>query len=151
MNVQDAAYHTVHDYPGGGRLLGERIGKASLNDEVNPNIKGAKFGLVDAVTVQDLTQDYRILYAMAAELRHYPPIPMPTEGDSRSPCAQSVAEVAKDFSLLMQEVAKDLADDKITDRELRKIERKGGELVAAVQHMLQQLAAMNARLHKAAP
>jgi hypothetical protein len=71
MNILDAAYHTVHDYPGGASALAPRLGKshATLSHEVRPPANSqAKLGLRDAQRIMALTGDYRILQAQAAEL-----------------------------------------------------------------------------------
>lgn len=144
MNVQDAAFNTAHDHePGGAKGLGERMGKASLSDEVNPNCRGAKLGLLDAVKMQRLAMDYRILYAMAAELDHMPPLPMVAMPGASPTSAAAVALVAQDFAQLMQELAKDMADGDITDNELQRIKKRWGDMVAHVQQLMQQLAAAN--------
>ena len=150
MNVQDAALLTATKYPGGARALGERMGKSNLADEINPNRPGAKLGLYDSVDMQILAQDYRILYAMATQLRHYPPLPMP-EHVGGEPCLQTLAAVAERFGVLMQELVTDLSDSKITDNELATLRRRWGELVAEGQQLMQQLAAMNAALREQAP
>lgn len=160
MNVQDAAYHTVHDYPGGAEALGPRVGKrgTSLSAEVqirapiraaNDEVEGLgsaasrpKFGLLDALKVMQLSGDHRIFFAMASELR-YLAVPLPDSAASAGSCAKSVAAVAEEFAQLMQEVVGDLADNSINDNELGRIQRCWGELVAAGQQLLKAIADMN--------
>ncbi len=146
LTVATAAYHTVHDFfPGGALGLGALLGKSNLAAEVDPRVRGAKFGLLDAVKVQDLAGDYRILYAMAAELRHYPPVPMPAQDAPACPAAlRTLAEAAKEFSDLLTAVSADLADGDVSDNDLARAQLEGGELVAKVQQLLGQLAALNA-------
>ncbi|MCV2365546.1 hypothetical protein LNV23_19020 [Paucibacter sp. DJ1R-11] len=144
MNVLDAAFAIAHDYPhGGARALGMRMGKNSLSDELNPNISRAKFGLADAVQLQQLTGDYRVLHAMAAELGHLA-VPLPAAELGDTPCASLVAKLAQEFAQLMAEVAQDLADSAVDDNELRRLERQSGRLVAEVQALLKHAATMNA-------
>lgn len=147
MSVADAAYHTVHDYPGGAAALQVRMGKTNLSGEVNPNIKTAKLGIEDAVTVQALAGDFRVLYAMAVELGHFPPVPMP-DGVSISdaPCMQTLSEAAKEFSDVVSTVAAGLADGKVSDNDLASATREWSELIVKGQLLMQQLAAMNVRL-----
>ena len=68
MNVIDAAYGVVHDYPGGSDSLAPRLGKASvtLSHEV-ARVGTAKLGLDTAVKVSVLTGDFRILDAFALQ------------------------------------------------------------------------------------
>ena len=150
VNVLDAAYYTGRDYAGGADALGQRVGRPNLSDELNPNRRSAKLGLQTAVDMQALSGDYRILYAMAAQLRHYPPLPMPEHAPGE-PCLQTLAAVAERFGVLMQELVTDLSDSKITDNELSTLRRRWGELVAEGQQLMQQLAAMNAALREKAP
>jgi hypothetical protein len=147
MNIFDAAYSTVHDYPGGAQALGPRIGKlgTSLSAEVKPGpLSTAKFGLADALKIQALSGDHRILSAMAAELG-YMLLPLPGLDDAGTPCGRAMALVAKDFGELMGELAEDIADGVVTDNELRSIETCWGRLVAGGQLLLRQLGRMNAR------
>lgn len=149
MSVADAAYLTVHDYQGGAAALQVRLGKTNLSAEVSPNNPNAKLGLVDAVRVQAMTGDCRILYAMASELRHYPPMPMPAEADDGAqPCLQTLSETAKEFADLVAVIAAVAPDGEVTDNEMARVSKEHGELVVKLQALMRQLAAMNASLHK---
>lgn len=146
LSVADAAFHVVHDYPGGAQALSLRLGKSlnQLSDEVNPGRLGAKLGLVDAVKAQMLARDFRVLYAMAQDLGHFPPVPMPpqlVEGDC--PTLQLVGGLAREFGELMAEVSGSLGDGQISDTELRRVTQAWGELVQAGQAVLGQLQALN--------
>lgn len=157
MNVADACFATVHDYPGGAEALGPRLGKlgTSLSAEVrvvppggsfsaDPKRTQAKLGLLDAVRIMQMTGDCRILYAMAGELGHFPPMPMPAEQDDSTPCMQSMGEVCREVGVLMEEVSRDTADGKVTNPEYAAAARQACVLVAAVQRLMRQLATMNA-------
>jgi hypothetical protein len=146
MNTMDAAFAVAHDYDGGAKALGERMGLRDLSDRVNPALAHRLLGLGQAVRMQLLAKDYRVLYAMALELRHYPPVPMPDDADGCQPCLQKMGEVCREVGALMEEVSRDLSDDKVTDNELAAATRQAGKLVAAVQGLMGQLAAMNAVL-----
>lgn len=149
--VLDAALNITRHYPGGASALGARMGKTNLADEVNPNLPRSKLGLCDAVTMQLLAGDYRVLYAMATELRHFPPVPMPSDVDGDMPCLATLAEVAREFAGLMGEVTADLADGKVTNRELAQALSQWQVLIARGQALMQQLAAMNAALQAMGP
>lgn len=143
MNVMDAAYAVAHDYPGGARALGARMGMTDLSDRVNPSLPHRLLGLEQATRMQALSGDARVLYAMAMELRHYPPVPMPSELVEDEPCLQTLAELTREFGDLIGEVSQDLADGRITDNELAAVKKKWGVLVSTGQHMLAQLGSMN--------
>lgn len=144
MNVLDAAYHTVHDYPGGAAALALRLGKScsSLSHEVKPPAGStAKHGLLDAVKIMQLAGDYRVLHAIAAQCGGmFVPLPELAE---ESPCAHGVARVAREFADVMGEVASSMADAVVSDNELARIERAWGELLQAGQGMLAHIAALN--------
>lgn len=70
MNISDAAYHTVHDYPGGSNALAPRLGiksPAVLNSKVNPNTETHHLTLIEASKLMELTNDYRILQSLNAQ------------------------------------------------------------------------------------
>lgn len=151
MNVLDAAYWTGRDYPGGIEALARRIGHGNLSDELNPHRHSAKLGLATAVDMQAFSGDYRILHAMAAALRHYPPLPMPDAIQADTPCLATLSRLAHEFSSLVGEVSGDLADGKVTNNELTEVLRRWHALVSCGQTLVQQLAAMNAQLQALAP
>ncbi|RJF99047.1 hypothetical protein D3871_11385 [Noviherbaspirillum saxi] len=72
MNVQDAFYHTVHDYKGGTAELAGRLdmSQAILLNKADPNKEHNKPLLKDADRVMGLTADYRILHALAENHGH---------------------------------------------------------------------------------
>jgi hypothetical protein len=153
MNVLDAAYLTVHDYPGGAEALAVRLGKrgTSLSHEVSPNRPDAKLGLQDAQAIMTMTGDLRILHAQAAELDCLL-LPMPRLEGGGEGLAGQTAQLAREFAELMAELVADAADGHITDNELGRIQQAWGELVAAGHSMVGHVQAMNARtrLRKAA-
>src|SRR5690606_31558983 len=69
MNSIDAAYSTVHDYPGGSESLGPRvgIGPAVLRNKVNPNNDTHHLTFAEARRIADMTGDFRMLQAWAHE------------------------------------------------------------------------------------
>lgn len=145
MNIDDAAYHTVHDYPGGAAALAPRLGKSStsLSHEVRPPAGNmAKLGLRDAQRIMALTGDYRMLHAQAAELGQFVlPLPQVAQSDGSM---QHLAELAREFGDVVSTIGSVLADGRVTDNEMRGLERQWGELVAAGQHMLEHFAKVNA-------
>ena len=70
MNITDAAYNTVHDYPGGASALAPRLGiksPAVLNSKVNPNTDTHHLTLAEASKIMAITGDFRILQSLNAE------------------------------------------------------------------------------------
>ena len=68
MNVKDAAYDTVHEYPGGSPALAPRMGMsdATLRGKVNPNSDRNRLAVEEADALMAKTGDFRILHALAA-------------------------------------------------------------------------------------
>jgi hypothetical protein len=61
-------------------------------------------------------------------------------------CMLRLADSAREFGELCKEVAGDLADGKITNNELARIDRECGELIASVYAMREAVARRNAEL-----
>lgn len=145
MSLADAAFNTAHEYPhGGADALGRRMGKSNLSAEVNPNVPGAKLGLLDACRMQILAGDFRILNAMAQECGFFPPLPMPNLNAEDSPCVQMLGEMLKEAADVVATVTKDSADGDFDDNDLARANREVGELLVCTQRLMGQLTAMNA-------
>lgn len=149
MNLLDAAYNVVHDYPGGSHSLAPRMGKSAttLSHEVAAD-GTAKLGLLDAAKITTLSGDLRILEAFATNCGQML-VPLPAAVDLQSDdCMLRMAATVREFGDLCTEVAADLQDGKISDNELARIDRECGELIAAV-HGLRQ--ALEQRNHQSKP
>jgi len=146
MSVLDALYHTVHDYDGGAEALAIRLGKrgTSLSHEVRPPANStAKAGLVDALKVMQFARDYRVLHVMNAECG-FMAMPLPVLDEAHQDTMGHLANVAKEFSDVLQTVAVGAADRTITDNELADLQRQWGELMNAGSSLLANYAAKNA-------
>jgi len=80
-NLDAAKYAAVHDFPGGASALAALVGLApsTLCNKVNPSVDTHHLSLSEAVTIQAITQDGRILEAEAAALG-YVAIRLPRAG-----------------------------------------------------------------------
>lgn len=121
MNTADAAYDTVHDYPGGSESLGPRVGMspAVLRNKVNPNNETHHLTVNEASRIMGKAQDYRILHALAAE--HGFMLQRAESAPDAGNVLQSLlrANAAEgDFDRALEEA---LADNLITPNELRTI------------------------------
>lgn len=144
MNLLDAAYNVVHDYPGGSHSLAPRMGKSAttLSHEVAAD-GTAKLGLLDAAKITALSGDLRILAAFATNAgQMLVPLPQPVDADVDD-CMLRLAATVKEFSDLCSEVAGDLKDSQITDNELARVDRECGELIASVHSLREALARRN--------
>lgn len=144
MNILDAAYNLVHDYPGGAHSLGPRMGKSpnTLNHEVAGD-GTAKFGLVDAVKASNLSGDFRILHAFAEECNHMCiPLP-PADGTPTSDILANLATSSKRFAELCNEVINSTSDGAVSDNELDRIQRARAELLTNLAQLGQSAIQLN--------
>lgn len=141
--ILDAAYHVVHDYPGGAVSLAPRLNKSSttLSHEVTAT-GTAKLGLLDAVKITGFSGDLRILQAWAMHAGQML-LPLPDQDGGPDECLNHVSSSAKEFAELVSEVAFDLSDGSISDNEMQRIEHEAGELFAAVHGLLKALRERN--------
>ncbi len=144
MNLLDAAYNVVHDYPGGSHSLAPRMGKSSttLSHEVAAD-GTAKLGLLDAEKITALSGDLRILEAFATNAGQMI-VPLPCVDTSLSDdCMLRLAAAAKEFGDMCTEAATSLQDGRITDNELARFDRECGELIASVHSLREALERRN--------
>lgn len=144
MQLLDAAYNVVHDYPGGATSLAPRLGKSptTLNHEVT-GTGTAKFGLLDACKTSQLSGDLRILQSFAEACGQMcvplPNMPVPEGND----VMRAMAESSREFAELCQEVCQDMADGAISDNELGRIETARSELIARLAQLGDAIRSLN--------
>lgn len=144
MQLLDAAYHTVHDYPGGAPSLAPRLGKSphTLNHEVTGS-GSAKLGLADAAKICNLTGDYRVLHAFAEACGHLC-VPLPTlEQQVSGDVLMHLAASSTDFAELCSEVCRSAADGRISDNELESVELARAELLAQLARLGESIRQLN--------
>lgn len=144
MNLLDAAYNVVHDYPGGAQSLAPRLGKSGTYLCAEVAATGtAKLGLLDAAKITQLTGDLRILAAFATNAgQMLVPLPSVTMA-ATDDCMIRLGAAATEFGIFCTVVAGDLSDGKITDNELCSIDRQSGELIAKLHSLREALADRN--------
>lgn len=137
--VTDAAYHTVHDYPGGAPALAPRIGIASprvLDNKVNPCQGHHKLTLREAEDLIAFTGDLRILEALAGRFGLVLVPVEPFNGVSDAALLDTYTRLMKELGEFSATFHDALADGEITADELermrvemRDFERAGEELL----------------------
>ena len=147
MDVTLAAFRLVRNASCGAERLAEVLGKSAstLYHEVSPTYRGgAKLGLRDAVTLSVATGDAQILEAFALEMGRMV-VPLVLAEPGTDGVAALTAKLAREFSDLVAELSKDLADGHVSSNERARIEREASELMAALQKLLQGVRAMEQR------
>lgn len=144
MNVADAAYAVVHDYPGGSESLAPRIGMSAavLRNKVNTNCNTHHLSLAEADRITGITGDLRIAHAFAAT---HGGVLVPL-GDGESASDMAVLEVMAGLwssnGALGTEVHGALADGQLTGVELEQIRAAAYGLQRKVLGLLNRLESM---------
>ncbi len=140
MNVSDAAYDTVHEYPGGSEPLAKRMDMsgATLRGKVNPNNDRNLLSLQEADALMGKTGDFRILHAMAAE-HGFVVQRVDTPESGTLICALLAASAAKGD--LAEIVSKAMTDRQISPNEAAEIARACAAVQARIAEVSQHAAA----------
>lgn len=144
MNLTDAAYAVAHDYPGGTESLAPRLGMsgAILRGKVNPNDKSHHLTLAEAMRMQSMTGDFRILHAMAGELG-FVCVQMPSFANtSEMELLDSFMSVMKELGEFSAEFRKDWEDGEISKHELKRIKQEFYEMQQAGIELMQRIEAL---------
>ncbi|MFM9867067.1 phage regulatory CII family protein [Achromobacter xylosoxidans] len=144
MNTTDAAYHTVHDYPGGSESLGPRVGisPAVLRNKVNPNNETHHLSFAEAQRMTAMTGDDRMLQAWAHERGYL--LVKAREGATESDMSvlEQVAALAMAKGLFMAEIYNSLADGGVDSEEYQRIAEAGQNVMTAVAEVKQRMRGM---------
>lgn len=141
MNISDAAYHTAHDFPGGIPALAPRMGISAnvLQNKVNPSQEHHKLTLAEAVKLQDITGDPRILHAMALAMGFVavPVTDMNAVGDME--LLDEFMSVIRELGEFSQEFQKGWADGTITPAEFERIKQEAYDVQGRMTALLQRI------------
>jgi hypothetical protein len=138
MNVKDAIYRAVHDYPGGAEALAPRIGLSphTLRHMSDPNKQTHGWSLrrFDALIT------YAGTAPLAAFCQEHRGIFVPLGEFADAPHAKLLKQMnalAKEFGDVPRVIEQALKrDGQISDNELKKIERELAEMVGASASLL---------------
>lgn len=144
MNVADAAYAVVHDYPGGSESLAPRIGMSAavLRNKVNTNCGTHHLTLAEADRMTGITGDMRIAHAFVGG--HGGVVVALGKAVDASDMAvlEVMASLWSDNGALGTEVHGALVDGQLTGVELEKIRTAAYALQRKVLGLLNRLEAM---------
>lgn len=144
MNTTDAAYHTVHDYPGGSESLGPRVGisPAVLRNKVNPNNDTHHLTFAEAQRLADMADDDRMLRAWA-HARGYLLVQAPKGNDCDMSVLEAVVETGVAHGQWMQTIHSALADGKVEPVEVQAIDAAKRALQIAAATATQRVQGMS--------
>lgn len=134
MDVLDAAYATVHNFPGGATALAPRAGFSSphvLNSKVRPGCDTHHLTLAEADTIMGITGDMSILRALAEE-HSYLVVAMDAPTGAKASMLSSVLDIGESNGDLARTIRAAVADGVITQRELKDIQQAGDSAQAAI-------------------
>jgi hypothetical protein len=139
MNVLDAAYNTVHDYPGGTDALALRVGISSgqmLRNKVNENQTLNHLTLHEAAKIVGITQDKRIPEAMAAQVGCVLVKTADFDGISDMALLESYTKLLAELGDFSKDFHAMLADGRITPKEITTLEKQMRDVQSAGAELL---------------
>lgn len=148
MNTSDAAYHTVHDYPGGSVSLGPRVGisDAVLRNKVNIRTpreeKRHHLTFEEAQRIVAMTGDFRMLQAWA-HAEGFLLVKAPEGNDSDMAVLEQVVGLGVANGQFMQTIHSALADGRVDQQELEAIRQAKRALQTAAATVTQRMEGMS--------
>lgn len=148
MSIQDAAYHTVHAYPGGAVSLAPRLyppkSASQLSHEVRPpEGSAAKLGIETAMQIVELSGNHSIVHAACARVGGMF-VPLPSREAAPGEVFPALSKLAKEFGDVVAKIAEVAADGQISTNDLRAVSKEAAELMGALQQALQVLTDLHA-------
>ena len=136
MNVSDAAYDTVHEYPGGSEPLAIRMNMsgAMLRGKVNPNSDRNRLALEEADAMMGKSGDFRILHALAA---NHGFTLQRTDVPATGSMIGALLAAAASKGDLSEIIAAAMADNRITPNEASDIARACAAVQSAIVEVSQ--------------
>jgi hypothetical protein len=147
MNPKDAFHQTVHTTPGGCAALAVRLGMSPtiLRNKANPNSSVNVVTIDDIDRVMELTEDYSVLHALAANHGH---VCVRVEEGAPVPdmaVLEMVTMVWQTNGQVGAEVNQALADGKITRDEIVRVRDAVKSAERALEGVLARLEGMAER------
>lgn len=142
--LEEAQYRVVHEFAGGCVKLAELAGMnaGTLANKVNPAMATHKLAVAEAITLQAITKDYRILYAEASALHHVCTLLGDFAGVSDVELLTLCSKVHAEVGDLSREMSRAFADRKLSQAEFRKIADQMDQVVRAMFELRARLKAI---------
>lgn len=137
MTPRLAAHATVHDYPGGSLALGPMmdVSPSFLRAAVNPHNADHSLTIERACRLMSITNDPRILAAMAEEIG-YSIIKLPSFEISDSAVLESYTAMLAELGEFSGVFNRSLADNKINRKEFECMREEMNQTIAAALALL---------------
>lgn len=151
MDLHDAVYHTARSYDGGARALSRRMqtrdkatgalvpmNENTFTHKVNPNCHTHNVTVEEARDMMVLSQDFRMLYALAADTSH---VAIRIDSDASGMTFERIGVMAKEFSDVVSAVSEAQshggeAGAQVSPNEMSRVEREAAELIAALNNLV---------------
>jgi hypothetical protein len=137
MTPRLAAHATVHDYPGGSIALGPMMGLSAsyLRTAVNPHNQDHSLTIERATQLMSITDDARILAAMAEQLG-YSIIKLPSYEISDAAILESYTEMLAELGEFSGAFNQSLSDGRINKKEFDHMREEMNQTIAAALSLL---------------
>lgn len=150
MNELDAIRQIVANYPGGLEVIALRLGKPAetLRKEI-AGAQGFKLGIVHALQISTLAIEAKsahcyafvnVIAAPAGRMLELPVLDMPV---GKQDLRDEAAGVVKEGTDVLIELNAALADEQISDNELKRIDKEIDEALAKLQELRRDAHARN--------
>jgi hypothetical protein len=146
VNIEDAAYAVVHDYPGGSESLAPRVAMpaAVIRNKVNPNNDTHKLSLLEAVRITAVTGDERILEAWVHDRNAVlVKLPAATETPDNQEILTKFLELTAHYGALARRYQEATEDDVVDEREMADLKRIGN----AIHRSVEEINALTERIY----
>lgn len=142
--LEEAQYQVVHEFPGGCVKLAELAGMnaGTLANKVNPGMATHKLAVAEAITLQTIAKDYRILYAEASALNHVAIALGDYAALSDVELLNAYAKLHQEIGDVAREIAKAFADRKLSAAEFSRITDEMDQTVRAMFELRARLKAV---------
>ena len=142
--LEQSQYDVVHQFPGGAVKLASLAGMSAgtLSNKVNPGMETHKLSVGEAVVIQNLARDYRILHAEASALSHVciPLVDLSRVSDTE--LLNAYARVHMEMGEMAAAINAAFDDKRILRAEFNRIAKESDDAVRAMFELRARLEAL---------